>query len=226
MKQAVDKKSKICMFAHGDKVLVLPVVRDPFKVRCIGLYQIEKLSQVDYPVKMPHRKKNYWVCHVNVLKPYYDEERDLEKQPLVDRSHGIFGRALQENTEGKVGHKFGNIPILKDGSDILQTQHQTWMDDTKECEDEGCGGISKNILQEGGVAIFGTEQTLQEPFNKRCHVVAPLMGLLKKNMKFQLAEQCQEAFENLKAVLTTAPVLAMPNFLKHFKAAINTSDEE
>ncbi|XP_059506800.1 uncharacterized protein LOC132210482 [Stegostoma tigrinum] len=48
-------------------------------------------------------------------------------------------------------------------------------------------------------------------------VVAMLMDLLKKNTKFWWTEQCQEAFENLKAVITTAPVLATPNFLNTLK---------
>eukprot|EP00061_Rhincodon_typus_P012906 g38947.t1 len=59
MKQEADKKSKIHTFARGDKVLVLlPVVADPFKARFSGPNQIEKkLSQVNYLVKMPDRKK-------------------------------------------------------------------------------------------------------------------------------------------------------------------------
>eukprot|EP00061_Rhincodon_typus_P003028 g19109.t1 len=43
--------------------------------------EIEKrLSQVNYLVKMPDRITIYRVCHVNMLKPYYDRERELEKQ--------------------------------------------------------------------------------------------------------------------------------------------------
>eukprot|EP00061_Rhincodon_typus_P005238 g24510.t1 len=82
MKQEADKKSKIRTFSHVESILVLlPVVRDPFKAKFSSPYQIEKkLSQVNYLVKMPDRKKTFLVCHVNVLKPYYDRERELEKQ--------------------------------------------------------------------------------------------------------------------------------------------------
>eukprot|EP00061_Rhincodon_typus_P004281 g22204.t1 len=88
MKQVADKKSRVRMFARGDKVLVLlPVVGDPFKARFSGLYQIEeKLSQVNYLVKMPDRKKLYQICHVNMLKPYDDRDRELEKQVFITAS--------------------------------------------------------------------------------------------------------------------------------------------
>eukprot|EP00061_Rhincodon_typus_P000701 g12492.t1 len=85
MKHEADKKSKIRIFARGDKVSVLlPVGGEPFQAKFSGPYQIEKkLSQVNYLVKMLGRKKIYQVSHVNMLKPYYDREREPEKQVLV-----------------------------------------------------------------------------------------------------------------------------------------------
>lgn len=47
-------------------------------------------------------------------------------------------------------------------------------------------------------------------------VAAPLTEVLKKNKKFVWEKEQQSAFENLKLALTTAPVLAHPNFNRPF----------
>jgi len=42
-------------------------------------------------------------------------------------------------------------------------------------------------------------------------IAAPLNELSKKNQVFKWTEKCQDAFDTLKELLTTAPLLAMPN---------------
>jgi hypothetical protein len=42
-------------------------------------------------------------------------------------------------------------------------------------------------------------------------IVKTIMGLLKNDTKFDWSSKCNEAFEQLKVLLTTAPVLAQPN---------------
>jgi hypothetical protein len=43
-------------------------------------------------------------------------------------------------------------------------------------------------------------------------------------MKFVWTEQCQSAFEKLKAMLQNAPVLSAPDFNRPFKLAVDASD--
>lgn len=43
-------------------------------------------------------------------------------------------------------------------------------------------------------------------------IASPLTALLKKDIKFKLTPECEDAFNTLKQALTSAPVLAFPKF--------------
>jgi hypothetical protein len=53
--------------------------------------------------------------------------------------------------------------------------------------------------------------------------VKPITSLLKNDTKFNWSSRCNEAFEQLKVLLTTAPVLAQPNIEKPFDVYCDTS---
>ena len=48
------------------------------------------------------------------------------------------------------------------------------------------------------------------------HVAKPLTKLTEKNQKFNWTTECSAAFERLKHLLITAPILAHPDFRKPF----------
>ena len=52
----------------------------------------------------------------------------------------------------------------------------------------------------------------------------PLHNLLEKNREFKWSEDCQNAFEELRKRLTSAPVLAHPDFNTHFILDTDASD--
>jgi transposase InsO family protein len=54
-------------------------------------------------------------------------------------------------------------------------------------------------------------------------LTAPLTALLKKGNKFDWSKSCQEAFDGLKYALTTAPVLALPDFTRIFEVVCDAS---
>ena len=65
-------------------------------------------------------------------------------------------------------------------------------------------------------------------YRRFCHnfsdVVAPLTDLLRKNAKFLWSAECQSAFDRVKAILSSGPVLAAPDFSKGFSLAVDASD--
>ena len=55
-------------------------------------------------------------------------------------------------------------------------------------------------------------------------IAEPLTNLLKKSTKYKWNDKCQYAFDRLKAILKSAPVLLAPDFDKCFKLAVDASD--
>jgi hypothetical protein len=54
-------------------------------------------------------------------------------------------------------------------------------------------------------------------------IVKPITGLLKHNTKFDWSSKCNEAFEQMKVLLTAAPVLAQPDIEKPFDVYCDAS---
>ena len=55
-------------------------------------------------------------------------------------------------------------------------------------------------------------------------ITSSLTNLLRKDVKFSWAESCQLAFDKVKAISTSYPVLTAPDFSKDFKLAVDASD--
>ena len=57
------------------------------------------------------------------------------------------------------------------------------------------------------------------------HVAKPLTRLTEKNQKFDWTTECSEAFEKLKNLLVTSPILTHPDFSKSFILDTDASDQ-
>ena len=55
-------------------------------------------------------------------------------------------------------------------------------------------------------------------------ITAPLTDLLKKNQPWQWSPQCQEAFLELKRVVSEEPIMVLPDYSKMFEVHTDASD--
>ena len=83
MKKNYDVDAIESSFNPGQKVLaLLPVPGNPLNSRFFGPYVIQKkLSNLNYLVVTPDRRKQTQLCHVNMLKPYVERSTDVVLQP-------------------------------------------------------------------------------------------------------------------------------------------------
>lgn len=84
-----DRYVELCSFYAGDQVLaLLPVVNLPFQAKYSGPDKVvHKLRDENYQIATPDRRKRTQLCHVNILKPYYD--RDSTKPVMTVHQSGI-----------------------------------------------------------------------------------------------------------------------------------------
>lgn len=76
MKHCCDKKSVLRVFQPGEKVLVLlPLLGSSLHAQFSGPYMVKwRVSNTDYVIQTPDRKRKSKVCHVNMLKCYHFRE--------------------------------------------------------------------------------------------------------------------------------------------------------
>ena len=79
MKLLYDENPQDRNFEPGDKVLaLLPIPARPLQARYYGHYTVDKkLSDVNYTVNTPGRRKQKQLCHINMLKKYIDRDSSV-----------------------------------------------------------------------------------------------------------------------------------------------------
>ena len=117
-------------FEPGDRVLVLfPVVGNPLQAKYSGPYKVvKKISDTNYLVKTPDRRKETQVCHINMLKAYHEKPKP-ELVTLNNRlglespthSKDCVGQVAEkeEDTESEVRLGNDQQPIKLQNSQIL-----------------------------------------------------------------------------------------------------------
>ena len=130
MKVWYDRKAKSRCFEPGDRVLVLfPVVSNPLQAKYSGPYKVvKKISDTNYLVKTPGRRKETQVCHINMLKAYHEKPKP-ELVTLNNRlglespthSKDCVGQVAEkeEDTESEVTLENDRQPIKLQNSQIL-----------------------------------------------------------------------------------------------------------
>ena len=71
------------------------------------------------------------------------------------------------------------------------------------------------------LGIVGYYRRFMESFSK---ITAPFTNLLRKGRRFAWDDECSRAFQAVKDVLSTFPILRTPNFDKPFSIAVDACD--
>ena len=118
IKLCYDENAQDRNFEPGDKVLALS--GKPLQARYYGPYTVDKnLSDVNYIVKTPERRKQKQLCHINMLKKYID--RDSSVISSVNKDNTVPLEQNQMDSEDMnfvkpdpASSKLKNSDILKD----------------------------------------------------------------------------------------------------------------
>ena len=122
MKRLFDRKVKERIFEPGSKVLVLlPLQGDALKARYAGPYVVEKrMSDVNYIISTPDRRKRRRLCHVNMLKEYVEKSEEAKEKPVA-----TVGSGCEVDDEDSQGDNV-EIPQLKlKNSEVLANLPET-----------------------------------------------------------------------------------------------------
>ena len=105
MKRLYDRRAELHVFCPGDQVLAsLPVVGSPFQAKFAGPYTVvRQVTDLNYLVSTPDRRKKTQLCHVNMLKPYFPRVNQGEVKPvaLVSSVGGVSSPSL-DSVEEKI----------------------------------------------------------------------------------------------------------------------------
>lgn len=87
MKRTFDKKAVARSFNPGDAVLVfMPIPGSSLSAKFFGPYEVkEKLSETNYVICTPDRRRKTRTCHVNMLKLYHSRAQD-DAEKMTDNA--------------------------------------------------------------------------------------------------------------------------------------------
>ena len=109
MKVCYDRRAKSRRFEPGDRVLVLfPVVGNPLQAKYSGPYKVvKKISDTNYLVKTPGRRKETQVCHINMHEAYH--EKPKPELVTLNNRLGLENPTHSESCVGQIAEKEEDI---------------------------------------------------------------------------------------------------------------------
>ena len=119
MKASYDNKAIVRRFVSGNKVLLfLPIPSNSLKSKFTGSCVVShKLSGVNYVILTPDRRKDTQLVHVNLMKPYFEQEK-------VDSQNLSINCNAAAKFENPVAEEVVNIPTPK-----LNPINSVWLTD-------------------------------------------------------------------------------------------------
>ena len=109
-------------FEPGDKVLaLLPIPGRPLQARYFGPYTIDKkTSDLNYIINTPGRRKTKQMCHVNMLKEYFDRDSSISKPITVVNTVPQESNVFEPEVNSDFIGKSDPGPSKLENSDILR----------------------------------------------------------------------------------------------------------
>ena len=109
-------------FKPGDKVVaLLPIPGRPLQARYFGPYTIDKkTSDLNYIINIPGRRKNKQMCHVNMLKEYFDRDSSISKPITVVNTVPQESNVFEPEVNSDFIDKSDPGPSKLENSDILR----------------------------------------------------------------------------------------------------------
>ena len=109
-------------FKPGDKVLaLLPIPGRPLKARYFGPYTIDKkTSDLNYIINTPGRRKIKQMCHVNMLKQYFDRDSSISKPITVVNTVPQESNVFEPEVNSEFMDKSDPDPSKLENSDFLR----------------------------------------------------------------------------------------------------------
>ena len=109
-------------FKPGDKVLaLLPIPGRPLQARYYGPYTIDKkTSDLNYMINTPGRRKNKQMCHINMLKEYFDRDSSISKPITVVNAVPQESNLSEPEVNSDFIDKSDPGPSKLENSDILR----------------------------------------------------------------------------------------------------------
>ncbi|KAL6490059.1 hypothetical protein MHYP_G00004040 [Metynnis hypsauchen] len=277
MKRSFDKCAVARQFQPGDKVMVLlPIPGPSLSAKFSGPYSVEeKLSDTDYIIRTPDRKRKKRVCHINMLKTYHTRKAENALSDAPEQPEDAFAqytvmpfglKNAPATFQRLVNIVLSDVPNCSAYLDDLVVYTSDWPTHMKilstvferlekasltlnlaKCEFAqatvtylgkrvGQGQVRPVDAQISAILHFPVPSTRRELRRflgmagyYRCFcknfstVVTPLTSLLSPSKSFDWNSDCQHAFDNVKALLYSTPVLAAPDFSKPFKLEVDAS---
>ncbi|XP_071483344.1 uncharacterized protein [Diadema antillarum] len=190
MKRLFDRKVKERHFEPGSKVLVLlPLQGDALKARYAGPYVVEKrVSDVNYIILTPDRRKRRRLCHVNMLKEYVENVEEAKEKPVATVGIGceVDGEDSESDDVEIPQLMLKNSEVLANLSDTLShlpgVERAQVMDVVHEYEH-----LFSDVPGRTSVVVHDVDVGDSSPVKQHPYRVNPLkMDVLRKEVQYML----------------------------------------
>ena len=142
-----------------------------------------------------------WERHLEILKLLFESLREANLVLNLKKCDSVKGRVTY------LGHQIGHGIVVPKSKNV-----------------EAISNFPVPINKKQIMRFLGMTGYFRRFIPNYSTIASPLTNLLKKSVNFTWDEDCDTAFNHLKAVLMHNPVLKAPDFSKSFSVAVDASD--